>query len=212
MKRSLSALAAVLVSGAVSKADSYWEPGYSGDTGGSLGNPAEISYGYLELGYFNQSFDLADFDLVDGGYGELSIPLFESFYLKGGLGLGQSDGLDGVSADFLKWRAGPGVKIPIFKPLHFVLDGGVQYERFENDDDEELFSDMGFYVSPALRLMIGRVAEIQSGVTYQKIDAHGDFGLDLKGLVHFTHRFSAFGGVNFFEEGNQYGVGVRLSF
>lgn len=213
MKRSLFVFAAILGSVSFAQADDYWEPGSSGGSGaGILGNPAEISYGYLELGYFNQSFDLVNFQEVDGGYGELSVPLFGSLYMKGGLWLGQSDGLDGVTADFLKWRAGPGVKIPIFDALHFAFDGGIQYERFEDDDNAELFSDTGFYLSPSLRLMIGRVAELQGGITFQDIEAHGEFGLDLKALIHFTHRFSAFGGVNFFDEGNQYGVGVRLNF
>ena len=213
MKPTLFALAAIIVSGSFSWADDYWEPGYSGSSGGGLlGNSAEISYGYLDLGYFNDSFDFIEIEKVDGGYGELSVPIFESFFLKGGLGVGKGDDIDGVSTDFLKWNAGAGAKIPIMKALHFVFDGGVQYERFENDADDELFSDTGFYFSPALRLMIGRVAEIQGGITFQKIDGHGDFGLDLKGLIHFTHRFSAFGGVNFYDEGNQYGVGVRLNF
>ncbi|MDC0292133.1 porin family protein [Verrucomicrobiales bacterium] len=175
-------------------------------------NKSIFAYDYLDLGYFNYDFDDAGVDSATGFGGELSLPITSTLFAKASLSYATPETSDGEDLDYLAWKLGGGIGIPMKSNLDLVIEGGLAREKFASGILDNPIDGHGLYVAPSLRLMLGDLFEIDGGVTITNIDNNTNFGLDLKALMHITPRLSAFGSAYYSNEVSQYGLGLRLSF
>ena len=208
----LSAMAASALSASALAQDDYWDSGYDsgGGRGGGLFGDSTFSYGYIDFGYINHDFKPDGIDSADGLGGELSIPLFQSLYIKTGFSYASLSDLD-----YFAWELGAGLGLPLTGNLDLVLEGGLAHQNLEADvfdSFDSVIDGYGVYVNPYLRLGLGEIVELNGGILYRNVDSLSEFGVDLKMLLHLTSNISVWGSALLGEDLNQYGVGLRLSF
>ncbi|HRX53567.1 MAG: hypothetical protein R3F31_00755 [Verrucomicrobiales bacterium] len=181
-------------------------------SGGGLFGASIFQYGYLDAGYYLYEFDNAVIESANGFAGTLSIPIVDSFFVKASAGFASPKSKSGEDLNYLNWDLGAGVGLPIFEQMDLVLEGGMAHQRFTSSILDDPIDGWGWYASPALRLMIGDLLELNGGVTLQNVKSDGTLSVDVKALLHLTPSVSLTGGVSFSEDVNRYGVGMRISF
>ena len=195
---------------------SYTGGGSSGGSMGSLLGESDFNYGYLDAGYYFFDFDRDNFDSANGFGAALSIPLFDSIYLKGAGNYASSDDSEtGANVDYLDWQAGVGIGLPLMNRFDLILEGGLAHRSLEVDslgDFDDLTDGYGWYVAPGVRVGVNEYIEINGSVRYISVDETDDLGVDINALIHLTPSVSLKGGVLFSDDANQYGVGLRINF
>lgn len=211
-------VAAACSAGRAEAQNSYWDYGGSGSGGGGnksggLFGASELSYGYFDLGYFVHDFDAPEIsDNANGFAGALSIPLVDSFYVKGMLGFANPETDDGRDVDYLAWELGAGIGLPIAGIFDLVLEGGLAYRKLEGDSLAAPIDDISYYLLPGVRIGFGGIVELFGGVKFLGVEGADDPALEAKLLLHLTPNVSLFGAATFADEVDQYGAGIRLSF
>ncbi len=199
---------------AATPAWSQWEESAaSGYRSAGLFGESAFSYGFVDLDYRFFSFEDEEIDDSSGFAGAVSVPIVDSFYIAGSLSVTGTETEDGEDLDYLDWAIGPGVGLPIGYGFDFVIDGGLARQKLEADAFEDPIDGYGWYISPGVRVGISDMFELNGGLTLMNIeDRDADLGLDFKALLRLTPNVSLSGTATFYEELNEYGLGVRLSF
>jgi hypothetical protein len=183
---------------------------------GSLLGESDFSYGYLDASYYFFDFDRDNFDSAHGFGGALSIPLFDSIYLKGAANYAASEDMEtGADVDYLDWQAGVGIGLPLMNRFDLILEGGLAHRSLEVDsidNFDDLTDGYGWYVAPGVRVGLNEFIEINGTVRYISVDDTNDLGFNVDALIHLTPNVSLKGGVLFTDDANQYGVGLRINF
>ena len=200
--------------------DNYYAPtGGSGGGGGSserglfkgTSNP-NFKYGYVEGQIRGVSFSEDFFDDRVAYFGEISFGGTGNFYLNasGLYAPGKDDDIEDVSYFF--GTLGPGLALPIGNSLDIHFDGGLAYQRFDTDFLDLADGSFGYYLSPGIRLGLGNNFEVNSSLKYTNIDSLSEFSV-LVGLhLYINENIVLVGSVDFGEEIDTYGVGLRLNF
>ncbi|NNE90611.1 MAG: hypothetical protein HKN23_03100 [Verrucomicrobiales bacterium] len=188
----------------------FGDNGSGGLFGG--GDRTVFAYDYFDLGYLHYQFDDGAVENASGFGGKLSLPIVGTFFGTASLGFATPDTSDGESLDYVTWKLGAGLGIPLSHNLDFVIEGGLAREKFTADILADPVDGYGTYVTPGLRLMLGDFIELNGGVSITNIDSQTETGVDLKALLHLTPTLSLFGNAYYTEEVSQYGLGLRLSF
>ena len=203
--------------------DAYWDdysyeydggqpaPSARSHRGKGLFGASNFSYGYFDAGFSFHDFDNEAVDNATGFGGAISIPIVDSFYLKGGLDFASPDLKEGGDLDYFAWKVGAGFGFPIGGLFDLVLEAGVGHQKLEGDNFDDEIDGTSFYVTPWLRAG-GDIIEVNAGVTFSNVDSDSNVAVDLRGLLHLTPSVSLFGEAVLAEELNRYGAGLRIEF
>lgn len=154
-----------------------------------------ISYDYFEAGWALTTYDLDDFDDVNGGSLGLSVSIDDNAYIS----------LFGTITDEAS-NAGAGVGLhhELVPTLDLVAEVGGFYE--------DISEDFGAYAELSARWLSCKWFELDAGVGIQYIESDTDFYGIFHAIVPVYKSLSIVASAMVEDHGQTYGAGFRLSF
>jgi hypothetical protein len=153
-----------------------------------------LSYDYVEGGYFQQDFD-GNFD-VDGLGVRLASELDEHLFVRGEFALFDGDVANALDIDGFQLGGGLGFHSPLKEQLDLVITGDLIYADYdvENSGGDDEF---GFRVTGGVRYEMDGKVDLTGGLFLEDI-FENELGVFGQGLFAVSEEF-------------QVGAGVRLS-
>lgn len=170
---------------------------------------AELSYTYVEGGYFD--VDIDDSNADGDGFGIAgSVAITDMFHLFGDYATADLDGPGGGDVDFDTWQVGGGLNLAMAENLDFVgrlsyLSAEVDFPGFGSADDD------GFGLYGGLRGRLTAPVELEGGIAYADLDDAGDdTSLVLGGRYYFNESLALGLSADIGDDVTVWGINLRL--